>query len=185
MKVKKPKLYTCKYKPCKKKFERVLEDQKVCSWQCGAAQAKIDVAKEEKRKSALERKEFYERDKTLKDYLKETQAVFNDYIRVRDKGKPCISCGCDMEGRKGDASHLYSVKSNPELRFNEDNVHLACVPCNKHRSGNLLEYADRLPHRIGIERYEALKADRHKTKEFTIEELIALKSFYKTKIKGL
>ena len=64
-----------------------------------------------------ERKQIMEKLKTHKDYLNELQVVFNTFIRLRDKDQWCISCGCNMVGRKGDASHYYSVGSAPELRI--------------------------------------------------------------------
>ena len=88
--------------------------------------------------------------KTHSDYVKELQIVFNKYIRLRDKDKPCISCKNMLKG-KFDAGHFYSVGNYPGLRFNEDNVHGQCVHCNQWRGGNLHEYKDNLKIRIGEE----------------------------------
>ena len=41
-----------------------------------------------KRKSELKKKT-----KTTKDYYQDALKVFNEYIRLRDKDKPCVSCG--------------------------------------------------------------------------------------------
>jgi len=46
------------------------------------------------RKQALaDRRAQKEKLKTRKDWLREAQAAFNSYIRERDRGLPCISCG--------------------------------------------------------------------------------------------
>jgi len=132
-----------------------------------------------------ERKQIMEKLKTHKDYLNELQVVFNTFIRLRDKDQWCISCGCNMVGRKGDASHYYSVGSAPELRFNEDNCHLACVPCNQHLHGNLLEYSNRLPKRIGWERFSILQDKKGVSNKFSIDELKAKTAHYKAQIKIL
>lgn len=86
--------------------------------------------------------------------LKEkAQIVFNAWIRNRDKDLPCISCGSYNTEH---ASHFYSCGKHTNLRFNEDNVHLACKKCNYFLHGNLIEYRKNLIKKIGIERVEKL-----------------------------
>lgn len=118
-------------------------------------------------------------------YTQALQVVFNTYIRLRDEGKPCISCGCSLANRKVDASHFYSVGAYPNLRVNEDNAHSSCIPCNQHKSGNIIEYMRRLPLRIGQERFEALNKARNVPRKYSIPELKELIEYYKTKIKDL
>lgn len=79
--------------------------------------------------------------------------VFRKYIRERDKGKPCISCG---SYNTHDAGHYYSAGHYPELELNEDNVHLQCVKCNRFLHGNLVEYRKGLLKRIGFVKVEQL-----------------------------
>ena len=122
---------------------------------------------------------------THKDWIGLLQVVFNTFIRLRDTGKPCISCGADMKDRKGDASHFYSVGHYPSLRVDEDNCHLSCVPCNQHKGGNLHEYAIRLPIRIGQERFDALTEKRNVYFKLTIPEIQEKIADYKSKIKAL
>jgi hypothetical protein len=59
--------------------------------------------------------------KTRSQWLKGAQIVFNRFIRLRDEGDSCISCGRNT-GAKMNAGHYKSVGSTPALRFNEDNV---------------------------------------------------------------
>ena len=47
------------------------------------------------------------------------QKVFNAYIRKRDEGLPCISCGT---GQPQHAGHYFSAGHNSKLRFEERNV---------------------------------------------------------------
>ncbi len=150
--------------------------QVVCGFECSIKYAKIKEAKKEKRNSIDEIR-------TLSDYLKLAQTVFNQYINLRDKGLPCISCGCEVKAPN--ASHFFSVGSTPELRFNELNVHTSCIRCNLYLHGNILEYAIRLPKRIGQENYELLVSLRNIPRKYTIEELKDLIKEYRQKIKIL
>jgi hypothetical protein len=84
---------------------------------------------------------------------KKAGETFRRWVRERDEGSPCVSCG---SYNTSDASHLYSAGHFPELEFNEDNCHAACKRCNLFLSGNLNEYRKRLIIRIGKERVERL-----------------------------
>ena len=91
--------------------------------------------------------------KTMGKLLAEAQLYFNRYIRMRDAGLPCISCGCNHFEH---ATHFFPVRGNACVRFDEDNVHGGCINCNKYLDGNQYEYGQRLPDRIGQERFDAL-----------------------------
>jgi hypothetical protein len=155
----------------------------VCGITCAITLSNKLKQQEIAKKWRQEKKVMKEKLKTHKDYLRDLQKVFNSYIRLRDKDLECVSCGCSMQGRKGDASHFYSVGGNANLRFNEDNVHLACVPCNQHKHGNIAEYAIRLPLRIGVERFEALKEKRNKVVKLSIDEINEKIKYYKKLLK--
>ena len=143
------------------------------------------LRKQQAKKWRKEGKVMKEKLKTHNDYVKELQVIFNIFIRERDKDKPCVSCGTPMTTRKGDASHYWSVGGNPGVRFDETNCHLACVPCNQHKHGNLLEYSIRLPERIGTVLFNALNARRTRTNPLTIPEIKDLKTHYRKLIKSL
>jgi hypothetical protein len=78
-----------------------------------------------------------------------------------------------------------SVGSTPELRFNEDNVHLQCERCNSFLSGNLLNYRINLIERIGVERVEFLERKDHEPSKLTIEEIQAITKKYRNKLKNI
>ena len=132
----------------------------------------------------LEKRVLKEKMKTKSDYLRELQTVFNKYVRLRDYGKPCISCGNILRG-KYDAGHCYSVGAYPNLRFDEDNVHGQCVACNQHRHGNLNEYVINLPKRIGKKRYKELINRRNEPKNYTVSEVKEMIALYKLKCKEI
>lgn len=169
-----------KCKVCKNPFTPQRPLQMVCGILC----ANKYLAK---RKEVKDKKDLSEMKKSLlthKDYLKMLQVVFNSYIRERDKGKGCISCGTPLVN-KFDAGHYFSVGGNASLRFDEDNVFGQCVFCNQHKHGNLIEYGERLPLRIGKVAFEQLKARRNDVNKLSIPELIELTKEYKFKLKEL
>ena len=169
---------TCKI--CFNKFEPVRALMVTCSYSCALAYSRGKIAKVVKAENKVKK----ERMKTKSQHLKELQTIFNKYIRLRDKGKPCVSCGCDFRDSP-QASHYFSVGSHPALRFNEFNVHGSCEQCNVFLHGNLIEYSIRLPWRIGIDNYNELIESRGIKKQYSIPEIDELKTVYKQKIKDL
>ncbi len=115
----------------------------------------------------------YEKLSTAKIKLKAI-TVFNAWIRNRDSGSTCISCGLF----KGDqAGHFYAAGSFNHMRFLEDNCHLQCTQCNFFKHGNLIPYRINLIKKIGIERVEKLDllaADKgfHKDERLRFIEII-------------
>lgn len=165
---------------CSKPFKQFNSTQKVCSGRCALDYARGKTPKKQKK----ELKELKERLKTKGQHLKELQIIFNKFIRLRDKGKNCISCDAKIKGN-GHASHFFSVGSNPALRFNENNAHCSCEYCNTYLHGNLYEYSIRLPERIGEREYQKLLASKGEKLHLSIPEIEMLKTIYKNKIKDL
>jgi len=120
---------------------------------------------------------------TVQDYIKVAQQVFNKFIRLRDQGKNCISCG--LKPKKENAGHFYSAGTHTAVRFDERNVHLQCEHCNSYLSGNLLKYRDNILTKLGYEEFESLTAEAMKTRKYTREELKEIIQLYKTKIKEM
>ena len=122
--------------------------------------------------------------------VKAAQSVFNAYIRARDKGSACISCGrmpnfsAHVGGSGIQAGHYRSVGACPELRFEELNVHIQCVHCNIHKSGNAIDYRIGLIKKIGVEKVEWVEGP-HSPKKYSIDELKAIEKTYKAKIKEI
>jgi hypothetical protein len=153
--------------------------QSVCGLQCAVIAAETAKAKQIRKEHSAAKQKM----KSRADWLKEAQAAFNRYIRLRDHDKPCISCGRNHQGQ-WHAGHYRSVGACPELRFEESNVHKQCAPCNDHLSGNIVEYRRGLIERIGIARVEWLEGN-HDPKKYTIEEIKAIKAEYTRKAKEL
>ena len=172
--MKKPKKKKCKQ--CSKEFLPYVPLQIVCSPACALEfNSKKQVTKRVKEmKKALV---------THQSSINLLQVLFNTWIRKRDLGKPCISCGGSL-GSKYDAGHYFSCGAYPNLRFNPDNVHAQCVHCNQHKHGNIAEYAKGLTLRIGQERFDALYEQRKLSTKLSIPEIAELIMAYKQKISG-
>ena len=180
---------------CKSLFQPRKALQNVCSFECEVKLGIIMAERSKKRREQAERVAEVVSRKILKlklktrgEWIKETQAVFNAFIRTRDQlaGHNCISSGrpLDWSGNNVDAGHYRSRGSAPHLRFNEDNCHAQTKQENRYASGNVVDYRIGLIARIGLARVEALEAD-NTPRKWTIEELKAIKSEYKQKLKEL
>jgi hypothetical protein len=84
-------------KNCKDKFEPIRFNHKYClKDECIKA-----FVEEVKVKQWKETKTRMKNDlKTLQDWLKETQTIFNKYIRLRDNGLTCVSCQLPPKKKK-------------------------------------------------------------------------------------
>ena len=165
---------------CREKFTPIRPLQVVClNHQCLLDHVKSIKAKRE-RKETKERKAKL---KTRRDWLREAQTAFNRFIRMRDTGKPCISCGRHHQGQIH-AGHYLSVGAHPELRFDGINVHAQCAPCNNHLSGNIVEYRKGLIARYGQHVVDYLEGP-HEAKHYTVEELKQIKADYTALAKEL
>ena len=136
-------------------------------------------------KAANRDKQEFKKDRK-QDYEKKLERIFNEFIRERDRDKPCISCDAKAGAYRLTAGHYFPAGSNKNVRFDEDNVMGQCwYNCNKNRHGNLSEYLPRLIVRIGQERYESLLERRKIPRKYTIPELKEMIDEYKRKVKEL
>lgn len=177
-----------KCRECGDKFTPAMTTQSVCGPACAIAQAKKKVSMEKAQKQRSERKESRARVESVQPlsyYHKKAQAAFNGFIRARDAGQPCISCGKPDDGsHQRHASHYKSVGSSRELRYDEMNVHAACSVCNNHLSGNIQGYTPALIEKIGINEFDRLNGPQ-KSKKWSREELNEITSKYRKKAKEI
>ena len=184
-----------KCRHCRKMFQPVRCGKNTCSYECSVAVAEIVAAKSKAKREKAERiaeiastKILRLKLKTNGEWMKEAQAAFNAYIRMRDQlaGHPCISSGqpLDWSGNNVDAGHYRSRGSAPHLRFDERNCHAQSKKDNRYLSGNAVDYRIGLIARIGLEAVESLEADQTPRK-YTIDELKAIKSHYVAKLKEM
>ena len=114
-----------KCKVCGTVFEKQRPLQFVCSPACGieyrraqfrkaAVKAEREAKREERAKTAAIRHKL----ETIPELTKKAQAAFNRYIRLRDRGKPCISCGAPWK-ENFQACHYVPAGRSNKLRFDE------------------------------------------------------------------
>jgi len=173
-------------KVCRASYEPTKPMQSVCSPSCALTLASSKRAKALKVEQVKERRADKVKLNKLKSkaqWAREAQTAFNAFIRERDAGRPCISCGRNHQGQIH-AGHYLSVGARPELRFEETNVHAQCAPCNTHLSGNIVLYRLALIQRLGLAQVEWLEG-QHEPRKDTVDTLIALKAHYAAKAREL
>ena len=174
----------CQNPACRETFVPQRMGQVACSPMCAVEVAKFKRAKEVKKADASKRQAL----KTRSDLVREAQAAFNAYIRVRDQlaGHPCISSGqpLDWSGNNVDAGHYRSTGAAPHLRFDERNCHAQSKKENRWLAGNAADYRIGLIARIGLAAVEALEADQSERK-WSREELIEIRNRYRAKRREL
>ena len=170
-----------KCKACQNKFTPTRPLQEVCTPRCGIELHRI---KEEKKRRKKDRERLQEL-QPISHWLNETQKIFNEFIRERDKRDGCNSCPKGPnDALAWHAGHYRSVAAASHLRFNEDNCHKQCSECNTHKSGNAVEYRKRLVEKIGENRVLALEHD-NTPRKWTREELKQMRTDLKKRIKEL
>ena len=168
-------------KACLETFYPRATTQKACSINCAQKLVKADQQRALKADSRKRRQAI----KGHREWLREAQAAFNRFVRVRDYGRPCISSGREMDwegkgittGSRVDAGHYRSTGAASHLRFNLWNCHAQSVRDNRDLSGNAVDYRIGLIERIGLERVEALEGD-NEPRRFDIDYLKRVKSIF-------
>lgn len=145
------------------------------------AALKVKQAAEQKRKdlvaARLERAEIRRRkeaDKNWSDHHEDAQKAVNAFIRARDHGLPCISCGTPWQP-DFQAGHYRSRGAAKNLALDFRNIHGQCVQCNFHKHSNAVEYRIRLVERFGLGFVEALEAD-NAARHNSIDDLKAIRA---------
>lgn len=148
-----------------------------------AERAKAKAIKTAAKEDRAETKRRKEKLKDRQEWAKDAQTAFNAFIRSRDEGQPCISCGRHHQGQYH-AGHYLSVGARPELRYTEINVHRQCAPCNNHLSGNAILFRIGLIKKIGVEAVEWLEGP-HELPKWTIDDYKSIRDEYREKKKSI
>lgn len=177
MNIRKPKYKSCK--ACGEQFIPYSSTQVVCNLKCAIAWTEI---KKEKEYDRITRELKKNRNPTRNELLELAQKACNEYIRLRDKGQPCISC--QKPPKKKNAGHYRSRGAAPELRFHPFNINLQCEHCNSFKSGNAIEYRINLINKIG-ERNVLWLEGKHEPQKWSIDEIKEIREYYKELIKEI
>jgi hypothetical protein len=173
-------------KSCGEKFIPERQMQVTCGIPCAIDYSRKQRAKAERVAALEDRKTIrikIEKLKPLSYWADKAQVAVNAYIRARDEGQPCISCGRHHQG-KVNAGHYRSRGAMPALRYHHDNIHLQCEPCNSSKAGNQLEYRIRLIQKIGIERVEWLEGP-HESPRWKKEDYQRIEAEHKDLLREL
>jgi hypothetical protein len=145
---------------------------------------KVSAPRLEMEKQSMERKQK----NTLSGIQNSLKTVFHEYVRLRDKGKPCISCG-EPWHNDFHAGHFFKAELHSSVRFEEFNVHGQCAGCNIYKEGNLSQYVINLPERIGLINYNHLVMNAEWEKQngfkWNRETLKGLQGYYRKKLNEL
>lgn len=133
-----------------------------------AAKRKEEI--EEEKAAKAERKRLKQRKEALKpmsEHYDKLQDLVNQWIvHVRDKGKPCFTCGTAKPSIKYDAGHYRTRGACSELRFEITNIHKQCsVNCNQHGSGMRKEYRDKIVEVYGQDHLDWLDGKHPRLKD--------------------
>lgn len=180
-----------KCKECGVDFKPIFNRMQVaCSVECAVSLANKEVFKKKELNKKLiedglrEQKEV----RSLGSLLNNVKNICHDYVKKRDYGKVCVSCGCSWHS-DFQAGHYYKAELFSSLRFDENNIHGQCKRCNLRLEGNLSEYSVNLPLRIGKMRFKVLVAkagiDKSLKHKWDREELKRIYDYYKQKIREL
>ena len=173
-------------KVCRQPFEPRQPMQVVCGIDCARSWAISVRGKAEKQAAIKQRRadrERKEKIKTRSELAREAQQAFNTWIRLRDAGRPCISCGRHHQGQMH-AGHYLSVGARPELRYEPLNVWLQCAPCNTYLSGNAVLFRQALVREIGQDKVDWLEGP-HPVRKYTADDLKAIRDEYRKKMRDL
>jgi hypothetical protein len=94
----------------------------------------------------------------------------------------CVTCGKRDDYRKMNAGHFIGSRVQAILLV-EDNIHVQCVHCNQHLSGNGAAYVEYMLENYGPEKIQELCTLRHSGYKYTREQLADLRDSYKARIK--
>ena len=121
-----------------------------------------NAAKRDRERTAKRKKEL-----NRSHHLDQLQKLVNQWVvHVRDKDKPCCTCGTTNPFIKYDAGHYRSRGACPEARFILTNIHRQCsVRCNVHGSGMRSEYIEFLRAEYGQDHLDWLDGPHQSLKE--------------------
>jgi len=190
---------------CKTVFQPDNSLMVVCGYKCALNRVirknKEKAARTIKQEAKVQRKAHTRAKialKTKATWLKECQTAFNAYVRERDKGDNCISCGKSIAELKINhyivmvCGHFLSVGAHGELRFNPLNAHLQCTRCNggagKYGNFNNKEltvtqnYRVNLINKIGQDKVDWLEGEQQ-IQHLSIDDIIEIKQHFKEQLR--
>jgi hypothetical protein len=114
--------------------------------------------------------------------------VFSEYIRLRDSDPNgycrCFTCGNIRHWRKMDCGHGIG-RQHKATKYNEQNNHAQCKPCNGFEGGRQDAYKEEMNRRYGAHTWELMLFASKQPKKWTVFELEALIQHYNREVDKL
>lgn len=117
----------------------------------------------------------------MKALEKKLDDVFSEYIRLRDKGKPCCTC---QKPRYLQCGH-YMSRIHKATRWDEKNAHGQCIECNMTKNGMPMAYAKFMIEKYGKEVHDEIVAKAHRFSKMSTFDLGVKIAEYRALIKKL
>ena len=170
---------------CGKTFSPRSTFQTICSPPCLLKQVN-QQERQKKERAKLDRmmdRAKREGMKTVSDLKAEAQKEVNTYVRLRDHGLPCISCGKPWQDTF-QAGHYRTRGAAGHLALDPRNIAGQCTQCNLHKHGNQIGFRAGLVARYGESHVDALENDNEVVK-LEREELRQIKTIYRALARNL
>ncbi len=120
--------------------------------------------------------------------MSDLDKIFSEYIRLRDADLSgyirCYCCGYPVHWKLAHNGHFFGRRFLG-TRFNEQNCHACCVPCNTYQNGNLMAYEEHLRREYGESVIDKLSMLKNTLTKFAPYEIEEMKEEYKQKVKEL
>ena len=117
--------------------------------------------------------------KNIKLSKAKADRYFSEYIRLRDKDKPCVTCGKYSSDK--DCGHFLSRRFE-STRFDEKNCHGQCQKCNRFEYGNQYEHGKKIDEMYGEGTSDSLWMKSKMLCKRTQYDYEVLAEYYKRKI---
>jgi len=173
-------------KNCKDKFTPRKFNWKYCDNEACTDVGVKELLKKQREKQAKDREQVDKAVKAKKEreslatLRNNVKNICHQYIRLRDKCKPCVSCGGEWT-EEHQAGHWFKAELYSSIRYDERNIHNQCKKCNLFLNGNVERYTERVHLRIGKAGKAAIQkaAAKYKQDAFKWERsrLVAIRKY--------
>lgn len=117
-------------------------------------------------------------------WVKRLDSVFSQYIRLRDDGNGCITCGDVKHWKELQNCHFFT-RGRFATRWDEMNCHSGCVKCNVFLKGNYINYTRYMIDRFGRQAVDELEIKSLSTVKIPTHAIEQMIEEYKLRVKEL
>jgi hypothetical protein len=121
---------------------------------------------------------------TRSQLVKKLDKVFSEFIRLRDDGKGCVTCGDVKPWREMQNCHFYS-RGRQNTRWEETNCHSGCYRCNVLLKGNYISYTIYMIDTYGREHVDYLEKLSKSTNKITTVKLKEMIEYYTNVVQSI